>query len=102
MVKISGSATITVTTEYDLFTVPGDYIAFLKRLEITNKSAALATIQVLFYNGTSSKVVLNKSVAANESLILAENELPAEACPTKISIVSDQQPYRVDYSVLLE
>ncbi|MEM2191250.1 MAG: hypothetical protein QW540_07475 [Archaeoglobaceae archaeon] len=98
---ISGSVEVTTTDETEVFSVPRDYIAYLKRLEIVNKAASLATVQIKFYNGASSKVVMNKTVAANEMLVLAENELPLEACPTKITVVADQQPYRVDFSVVL-
>jgi len=99
MVKVSGSQEITTTDETDLFVVPGNYIGYLRRLEIVNKSASLATIQLKFYNGDVGKVVLNKAVAAGGTLVLAENELPTEGVPTKITVTSDSQPIRVDYSL---
>jgi len=101
-VRISDSKRFTVTTEQDVFSPPDPYIAFLRRLEITNESTALATVTIRFYNETASKIVLTKSVAAGETIVLLANELPIEAFPTKMTIISTQQPYSVDYSVELE
>jgi hypothetical protein len=101
-VKVSGSARFTGTAENDLFSVPGAYVAYLRRLSVTNESTALATVTVRFYNGTAGKVVLTLSVAAGETVVLAEGELPIEGCPTRITVASTQAPYSVDYSVELE
>jgi len=101
-IKISDSKRFTVTTEQDVVEALDPYIAFLKRLQLTNESTALATITIRFYNGTASKIVATKSVAAGETIVLLPNELPEEAFPTKMTIISTQQPYSVDYSVELE
>jgi len=99
MVKVSSSVTYTATGEQDLFTVPGDYVAYLKRLEVANRAAALATVAIVYYNGKASKAVKNLTVASNETKILAEDQLPLEACPTKISVNVDQQPVDVSFTV---
>jgi len=101
-VKVSGSARFTGTAESELFSVPGAYVAYLKRLQVTNEGAALATVTVRFYNGATGKVVLTLSVAAGATVVLAEDELPNEGCPTRITVASTQAPYSVDYSVELE
>jgi hypothetical protein len=101
-VRVSGSKTITATGESELFAVPDPYVAFLKRLSVSNEAVALATVRVLFYNGTSSKVVLTLKVTSGVTVVRREDELPLEGCPTKISVITDQQPIVVDYSVELE
>jgi hypothetical protein len=102
MVKISSSKTFATTAEQDLFSVPGSYVAYLERLEITNSSTSPATVTFKAYNGDSSKTILIKSVAAGETIVLAGNELPTEGIPTKITVSSTSQPYSVDYSIILE
>jgi hypothetical protein len=99
-IRLSTSKTITATGETDLLSDP--YIAFLKRLSVSNSAAAAATVQVKYYNGTASKVVLTLKVPSGSTTVLEESELPGEACPTKISISTDQQPIVVDASVELE
>jgi len=101
-VRISDSKRFTVTTEQDVFSVPDPYIAFLRRLQITNEAAAAAVVTLKFYNETASKTVLTKSVAAGATVTLPIDELPEEAFPTKMTVVSTQQPYSVDYTVELE
>jgi len=101
-IKVSGSIEITTTYETILFVVPDPYVAFLRRLSVTNKGTSPATIQIKFYNGDASKVVLNIAVVANETVVLREDELPLEGCPTKITVTSDVAPYRIDWSVELE
>jgi hypothetical protein len=101
-VKISISKTITAVGESELFTVPDPYIAFLKRLSISNGATAPATVQVIYYNGAASKVVLTVKVGAGATIVLPEDELPLEGCPTGIAVSTDQQPITVDASVELE
>jgi len=101
-VRISETKRFTATGESDLFSVPGNYVAYLRRLEITNEATALATCKLIYYNGTAKKTVLTKKVAVNETLALAENEVPTEGCPTKLAIDIDQQPVSFDYTLELE
>jgi len=101
MVRVSETKRFTATGESDLFSVPGNYIAYLVRLEVTNEATALVTAKILYYNGTAKKTVLTKKVAVDETLVLAENELPKEGCPTKLAIDIDQQPVSFDYTLLL-
>jgi hypothetical protein len=101
-IKLSISTTITATGESTVFSVPDPYIAFVKRLSISNAAASLATVQLIFYNGASRKVVLTAKVASGETVVFAENELPIEGCPTSIAISTDQQPINVEMSVELE
>jgi hypothetical protein len=101
-VKLTVSATITATGESTIFSVPDPYIAYLKRLSISNGAAALATVQLVFYNGTSKKAVLTAKVDAGKTLVLAEDELPTEGCPTAIAVSTDQQPINVEASIELE
>ncbi|MEM4847665.1 MAG: hypothetical protein QW794_07915 [Thermosphaera sp.] len=102
MVKVSLSVDVTSAGEVDLFSVPGEYVAYLERLEVTNRAASPAAVQVLFYNGAHKKVVISKSVPAGGSVKLSLDELPTEGCPTKISVSTDQAPITVDLSVSLE
>jgi len=101
MVKVSETKRFTATGEADLFSVPGNYVAYLERLEITNEATALVTAKIIFYNGTAKKTVLTKKAAVNETLVLAENELPKEGCPTKLAVDIDQQPVSFDYTLAL-
>jgi hypothetical protein len=101
-VKLSISATITVAGESTIFSVPDPYIAFVKRLSVSNGAASPATVQLIFYNGTSRKAVLTIRVDAGKTLVLAEDELPLEGCPTAIAVSTDQQPINVEVSVELE
>jgi hypothetical protein len=101
-VRISNSTPITAIGESELFSVPDPYVAYLKRLSVSNGAAASATVQVIYYNGTAKKPVLTLKVAAGESVVLKEDELPLEGCPTKIAVSTDQQPITVDWSVELE
>jgi hypothetical protein len=101
-IRISDSKTITVTGESDLFSVPDPYVAYLKRLSVSNSATALATVQVIYYNGTAKKAVLTLKVAAGETVVLKEDELPLEGCPTKIAVSTDQQPITIDWSIELE
>jgi len=101
-VKVSGSARFTGTAESDLFSVPGAYVAYLRRLQVTNESTASATVTLRFYNGVTGKDVLTISVVAGATVVLSEDELPTEGCPTRITVESTQQPYTVSYSVELE
>jgi len=100
-VRVSDSKTISVIGESDLLVIPADYIAYLKRLSVSNGATALATIQIIYYNGTSKKTVMTLKVATGETIVLKEDELPLEGCPTKIAVSTDQQPIVVDYSVEL-
>jgi hypothetical protein len=101
-VRISGSTTVTATGETTLFDVPGDYIAYLKRLSITNRATATAIVRIIFYNGDAKKVVLTHAVPAGSTVVFREDQLPVEACPTRIAVETDQQPVDVDWSVELE
>jgi len=101
VVEISDSKSYTATGEKDLFNVVDPYVAYLKQLTVTNSAAALATVKVLYYNGTAKKTVKEVKVASDETLILEARDLPREACPTKIVVDSDQQPYTVAYTVEL-
>jgi hypothetical protein len=101
-VRISGSTTITATGESALFNVPGDYVAFLRRLSITNRATATAIVRIIFYNGDAKKVVLTHAVPAGSTVVLREDQLPVEACPTRIAVDTNQQPIDVDWGVELE
>ena len=101
-VRISDSKTITTTGESDLFSIPDPYVGYLKRLSVSNGATALATVQVIYYNGTVKKPVLTLKVAAGGSVVLKEDELPLEGCPTKIAVSTDQQPITIDWSIELE
>lgn len=101
-VKISISQTISATGSTTIFTVPDPYIAFLKRLSVSNGASALATVQVVYYNGTDSKVVLTLKVPSGSTTVLEENQLPLEGCPTSIAVSTDQAPVVVDASIELE
>jgi hypothetical protein len=101
-VRISSSTPITATGESELFSVPDPYVAYLKRLSVSNSATALATVQVIYYNGVASKPVLTLEVDAGKTVVLKEDELPLEGCPTKIAVSTDQQPLVVDWSVELE
>jgi len=101
-IEFSDSKEFTAAGEADLFEVPNPYVAFLTRMQISNGAAALATVLVRFYNGAAKKVVCSKKVAVDETIALMGEELPEEACPTKITVETDQAPIRVDYSVVLE
>ena len=101
-VRISSSSSITATGESILFSVPDPYVAYLKRLSVSNGAAASATVQIVYYNGVASKPVLTLKVDAGKAVVLKEDELPLEGCPTKIAVSTDQQPITIDWSVELE
>jgi hypothetical protein len=101
-VRVSGSKTITATGESELFAVPDPHIAFLKRLSVSNGAAEVATVQLVYYNGVASKVVLTLKLAPGATVVLEEIQLPLEACPTRMAVVTDKQLVVVDYSVELE
>jgi hypothetical protein len=101
-VRISDSKLITTTGESDLYSIPDPYVAYLKRLSVSNGAAALATVQVIYYNGTAKKAVLTLKVDAGKTVVLKEDELPLESCPTKIAVSTDQQPITIDWSIELE
>jgi hypothetical protein len=101
-VKVSDSKTITATDESDLFSVPDPYVAYLRRLAVTNRGASLATFTFKAYNGDASKTVLVVNAAANETIVLAEDELPEEGIPTKLTATGTAQPYDVSYTYELE
>ena len=101
-IRISGSTTVTATGETGLFDVPGDYVAFLRRLSVTNRATATAIVRIIFYNGDARKVVLTYAVPAGSTVVLREDQLPIEACPTRIVVDTDRQPIDVDWSVELE
>ena len=101
-VRISGSTTITATGETGLFDVPGDYVAFLRRLSVTNRATETALVRILFYNGDARKIVLTFAVPTGSTIAFREDQLPIEACPTRIAVDTDQQPIDVDWSVELE
>jgi hypothetical protein len=101
-VRISGSTTVTATGETALFDVPGDYVAFLRRLSITNRATATAIVRIIFYNGDAGKTVLTIAVPAGSTITFREDQLPLEACPTRIAVDTNQQPIDVDWSVELE
>jgi hypothetical protein len=102
MIRLSGSFTATATGESVFLSVPDPYVAFLKRLSVTNGATAPATITIICYNGDAKKTILTLKVAAGGTITLREDELPLEACPTKLALNTDQQPITVDYSVVLE
>lgn len=97
--RYSDTATFTSTGESNLFSIPGDYVGYLMRLAVSNRSGALATVNIIYYNGSSSKTVIPLQVADSETASLSENELPEEGCPTKIAVDIDGQPIDVGYSV---
>jgi hypothetical protein len=101
-VRVSLSSTITTTGEVELFPVPDPHIAFVRRLNISNGATELATVQLIFYNGDARKPVLTLKVPSGQTLTLIEDNLPVEACPTRIALSTDQQPISVDYSVELD
>jgi hypothetical protein len=101
-IRLSLSTTITSTGASTLFAVPDPYIAFLKRLSISNGATALATVQIIHVNETFAKPVLTLKIASGATIVLKEEELPTEAFPTAIALSTDQQPLNVDYSVELE
>jgi hypothetical protein len=101
-VRVSVSKTITAVGESELFAVPDPYVAFLKSLSVSNGAAETATVQVIYYNGAASKVVLTLKIAPRATLVLEEDMLPVEGCPTRIAVSTDQQPLSVDVSVELE
>jgi hypothetical protein len=101
-VKVSESKSFTVTTESDLYVVPDPYVAYLKRLGVTNGGTETATVTFKAYNGDAGKTILTVSVAAGGTVVLAEDELPTEGIPTRITVTSTVQPYSVDYSLELE
>jgi hypothetical protein len=101
-VRLSISITVTATGESTLYNVPDPYIAFLRRLSVSNGAAALATVQLIFYNGDARKPVLTTKVPSGQTLTLREDNLPIEACPTRIAMSTDQQPINVDLSIELD
>jgi len=101
VIRLSGSVSVTATGETPIYDVPGSYIAYLRRLAIANRAASPANVRIVFYNGDTPKTVLSITVAAGGTSILAEDELPEEACPTRIAVVTDQQPIDVSYTVEL-
>jgi hypothetical protein len=101
-VRVSVSRTITAVGESDLFAVPDPYVAFLRRLSVSNGAAALATVQVIYYNGATGRVVLTVKVGTGATVVLPEDQLPLEGCPTKIAVSTDQQPLSIEASVELE
>jgi hypothetical protein len=101
-VRVSVSRTLTAVGESELFAVPDPHVAFLRRLSVTNLATAPATVQVVYYNGATAKPVLTLRVAPGGTLVLSEDELPLEGCPTRIAVVTDQQPLSVDTSLELE
>jgi hypothetical protein len=101
-VRLLISTTITATGESTIYSVPDPYIAFLRRLIVSNGATALATVQIICYNGDAKKPVLTLKVPAGQTLILSEDSLPVEACPTRIALSTDQQPLNVDVSIELE
>jgi hypothetical protein len=101
-VRVSLSSTITTTGEVELFPVPDPHIAFVRRLNVSNGATELATVQLIFYNGDARKPVLTLKVPSGQTLTLIEDNLPVEACPTKISLSADRQPITVDLSLDLE
>jgi hypothetical protein len=101
-IRFSLSTTITSTGTSTLFIVPDPYIAFLKRLSISNGATATATVQIIHVNGTFVKPVLTLKIASGQTIVLKEEELPTEAFPTAIVLSTDQQPLNVDLSVELE
>jgi hypothetical protein len=102
VVRVVLSTTITTVGESTIYNVPDPYIAFVRRLNISNGATALATVQLIFYNGDARKPVLTLKVPAGQTLTLREDNLPVEACPTKIAISTDQQPLNVDLSIELD
>lgn len=100
-VRMSDSKTITTTGESDLYSIPDPYVAYLKRLSVSNGATASATVQVIYYNGDAKKPVLTLKVDAGKAVVLKEDELPLEGCPTKIAVSTDQQPITIDWSVEL-
>jgi hypothetical protein len=100
MVKVSSSVTLSDTTEKDLFSISTteNYIAFLKRLTITNNSTALATITFKAYNGSASKTILVVNVDTNKTQTFREDELPAEGIPTKLTATTTSAPVVISFT----
>ena len=101
-IRLSLSRAITATGETALFEVPGPYIAFVRRLMVSNGATATALVQLIFYNGESAKPMLAVRVPAGGNITLEEDSLPTEACPTRIALSTDQQPLNVSLSIELE
>jgi len=93
---------IAATGETTLFSVPDPYVAFVRRLSVTNGATAAATVRLVYYNGAARKTVLTLRVPPGETRVLAEDQLPLEGCPTAIAVSTDQQPLSVEASVELE
>jgi len=98
MVKVSSSVTLSDTTEKDLFSTTENYIAFLKRLTITNNSTALATITFKAYNESASKTILVVNVDTNKTQTFREDELPAEGIPTKLTATTTSAPVVISFT----
>jgi len=98
MVKVSNTATLSSTTEGDLFLVPENYVAFLKRLTITNNSTTLATVTFKAYNGSASKIILVVNVDTNKTEKFREDELPAEGIPTKLTAITTSAPVVISFT----
>ena len=101
-VRVSGSKRIATTEESEIYSVPGNYVAYLKRLRVTNESAELAIVTVRYYSGAHGRAVLVVAVPPSSTASLSEEELPLEGCPTRVTAASTSQPYSVDYSLELE
>jgi len=99
--KISGSVTVTTTDPTTIVVATGEYIAFLKRLKITNLAASANTVSVIYFNGDIPKIVMVSVVGVNEEKVYDEKSLPIEAAPTAIAVRGTAQPYVVDFSVEL-
>jgi hypothetical protein len=98
MVKVSDTVTLSSTEEEDLFSVPENYVAFLKRLTITNNSTALATVTFKAYNGSASKIILVVNIDTNKTEKFREDELPTEGIPTKLTATTTSAPVVISFT----
>ena len=101
-VRLTGSRSYTSTGEQELFSVPGDYVAFLRGLNVYNGSSSDLVLKLYYYNGDDRKLVREVKVLAGGSELLGEELLPKEACPTKMTVDINAQPVDVAFDVELE
>ena len=101
-VRITDSKSFTSTGEQDLFSIPGNYVGFLKRLNIHNGSTSDLVFELYYYNGDSKKLVFKTKVLAGGTEVFDEKLLPKEACPTKMTVSINTQPVDVVFDVELE
>jgi len=101
-IKVSGSVVVaSAREEVDLAPVPDPYVAYLKALAVSSGAPEATTVAVLFYNGSIPKPVLQLVLLPGQSVALSEDQLPQEACPTKISVSADNAPVLVSFTIEL-